>query len=98
MTDPTTGQRTYTLRGPNNKPYRSSTPGTLGGHRGGRLYGRLDCPSALRAMGRGPYVQYRVFFADDGNATAAGYRSCAVCLPTRYQRWKATQKNRNSAS
>ncbi|MFI6490247.1 hypothetical protein [Streptomyces sp. NPDC050564] len=44
MTDPTSGQRTYTLRGPDNEPYRSSSPGTLGGQRGGKLYGRLDCP------------------------------------------------------
>ncbi|WP_406176673.1 metal-binding protein [Streptomyces sp. NBC_00996] len=98
MTDPTSGQRTYTLRGPDNEPYRSSSPGTLGGHRGGKLYGRLDCPSALRAMGRGPYMRYRVFFADEGTAIAAGYRPCSVCLPTEYQRWKTTRKKRRSTS
>ena len=30
--------------------------GTLGGHRGTRIYGRLDCPAALRAIARGGYV------------------------------------------
>ncbi|MFI6088112.1 Ada metal-binding domain-containing protein [Streptomyces sp. NPDC051218] len=70
-------------------PYPSGTPGTLGGHRRGRLYGRLDCPSALRAVARGPYAAHRVFFADEATAVAAGYRPCAVCLPAQYARWKA---------
>ena len=47
--------------------------GTLGGHRGTKIYGRLDCPSALRAIARGGYVKYRVFFADEAAAIAAGY-------------------------
>ncbi|MCS0637807.1 ABC transporter substrate-binding protein [Streptomyces sp. LP05-1] len=64
-------------------------PGTLGGHRRGRLYGRLDCPSALRALSRGGYARERVFFADEATARAAGYRPCAVCLPAAYARWKA---------
>lgn len=80
---------TYTLCGPDGKPYRSSTPGTLGGHRRGRLYGRLDCPSAMRAIARGRYVAQRVFFADEATAIAAGHRPCAVCLPAAYARWKA---------
>ncbi|MFE0699545.1 Ada metal-binding domain-containing protein [Streptomyces sp. NPDC058872] len=80
--------RAYTLVGPDGKPYRSPDPGTLGGHRRGRLYGRLDCPSALRALARGGYVRERVFFADEATAVAAGYRPCAVCLPERYRAWK----------
>lgn len=64
-------------------------PGTLGGHRRGRRYGRLDCPAALRAIARGGYVRDRVFFADEQTAVAAGYRPCAVCLPEKYARWKA---------
>lgn len=88
----------YTLCGPDNMPYRSSTPGTLGGHRRGKLYGRLDCPSALRAIARGHYLRYRVFFADEATAIAAGYRPCAVCLPAQYQRWKATPKSRRRAA
>ncbi|MEU6674625.1 Ada metal-binding domain-containing protein [Streptomyces sp. NPDC046925] len=80
--------RTYTLCGPDGKPYAGSTPGTPGGHRRGRLYGRL-CPSALRAVARGPYAAHRVFFPDEATAIAAGYRPCAVCLPGQYARWKA---------
>jgi hypothetical protein len=79
----------YVLVGPDGRPYRSAVPGTLGGHRRGRLYGRLDCPSALRALARGGYVRERVFFADEASAVAAGYRPCAVCLPERYRAWKA---------
>lgn len=86
------GKAAYTLTGPDGRPYPSAAPGTLGGHRRGRLYGLLDCPSALRAIARGHYVEYRVFFADEDTARAAGYRPCAVCLPERYARWKRSRK------
>ena len=66
--------------------------GTIGGHRGTRIYGRLDCPSALRAIANGGYVKYRVFFADEADAVAAGYRPCAVCMPERYRAWKAFKR------
>ncbi|WP_263654711.1 Ada metal-binding domain-containing protein [Nonomuraea aurantiaca] len=82
---------TYTLIGADGWPYVSVLPGTLGGHRRARLYGRLDCPSALRAISRGGYVRERVFFADEVTAIAAGYRPCAVCLPQAYQIWKTEQ-------
>jgi len=75
------------LVGPDGRPRVSATPGTLGGHRRLRIYGRLDCPSALRALARGQYVRHRVFFADAATAVAAGYRPCAVCLPDRYAAW-----------
>ncbi|MEU8831515.1 hypothetical protein [Streptomyces sp900116325] len=88
-------ERAYTLLGADGVPYRSTTPGSLGGHRRGRLYGRLDCPSALRALARGHYVARRVFFPDETTAIRAGYRPCAVCLPARYARWK---RSRESAS
>lgn len=81
--------RAYTLTGPDRRPYESPEPGTLGGHRRGRLYGRLDCPSAIRAIARGGYVSQRVFFADEATAVAAGYRPCAVCLPEKYALWRA---------
>lgn len=65
--------------------------GTLGGNRRSRIYGRLDCPSALRALQRGgPYARHRVFFTDEAEAIAAGFRPCAVCLPGAYASWKAT--------
>jgi hypothetical protein len=79
----------YLLIGADGRPYRSAVPGTLGGHRRGKLYGRLDCPSALRALAAGGYATHRVFFADEQTAVAAGYRPCAVCLPRAYRRWKA---------
>lgn len=79
----------YALVGADGRLRPSAVPGTLGGHRRGKLYGRLDCPSALRALAAGGYAQYRVFFADERTAVAAGYRPCAVCLPYVYRRWKA---------
>jgi methylphosphotriester-DNA--protein-cysteine methyltransferase len=81
--------RTWTLIGPDGKPYQSTVPGTLGGHRKGRIYGRLDCRAALQAIARGGYVQHRVFFLNENDAKAAGYRPCAVCMPVQYARWKA---------
>ena len=80
---------TYTLLGADARPHRSDEPGTLGGHRRSKGYGRLDCPAALRWIARGHYVRHRVFFADEATALAAGYRPCAVCLPDRYADWKA---------
>ena len=81
--------RTYTLLDSDRRPYQSATPGSLGGHRPGRRYGRLDCAAARRAIARGGYVKHRVFFADEQTAIAAGYRPCGVCLPAEYARWKA---------
>jgi hypothetical protein len=57
--------RTWTLVGPDGAPYASERPGTLGGHRRSKLYGRLDCRAAGRAIARGGYVRDRVFFADE---------------------------------
>jgi hypothetical protein len=94
MAGQTTNQRMYTLLGPDGRPYQSTTPGRLGGHRRQRLYGRLDCPSALRAIARGHYVKYRVFFPDEDTAIAAGYRPCAVCLPEKYARWERPNVSR----
>jgi methylated-DNA-[protein]-cysteine S-methyltransferase len=82
------GRRTWTLIGSDGQPYESLTPGTLGGHRRSKGYGRLDCPAALRWIAKGHYVKHRVFFADETTAVAAGYRPCAVCMPERYAEWK----------
>ena len=81
----------YHLIGKDGKPYDSETPGTLGGHRKLKIYGRLDCPSALRYIAKGQYVAHRVFFADEETAIAAGYRPCAKCMPEAYRRWKERQ-------
>ncbi len=78
----------FTLIDRTGTPYASDRPGALGGHRRTRIYGRLDCPAARRALARGGYVSQRVFFVDAEVAVAAGYRPCAVCLPEPYRRWK----------
>lgn len=67
-------KKKYHLIDPNGKPYESDTPGTLGGHCKLKIYGRLDCPSALRYIAKGQYVKYRVFFKDEKTAIAADYR------------------------
>ena len=79
---------TYTLQGPDG-PYASETAGTLGGHRGTKVYGRLDCRAAQASLARGHYVKHRVFFADEETAVAAGFRPCGVCLPEQYRRWRS---------
>lgn len=81
--------RTWTLLNSDGRPYEGDRPGAFGGHRRLRLYGRLDCPSATRAVAKGGYVTHRVFFADAETAVAAGYRPCAVCMPDDYRAWKA---------
>lgn len=83
--------REYKLIGKDGTPYVSQTPGHLGGHKRLKIYGRLDCPSALRHIAKGHYVQHRVFFANESNAVAAGYRPCAVCMREEYKQWKATK-------
>ncbi len=82
---------TYRLIGGDGRPCASEIPGTLGGHRRLRLYGLLDCPSALRALAIGGYAANRVFFADEQTAVLAGYRPCARCLPDRYALWRQKQ-------
>jgi hypothetical protein len=87
-----TNRKTWTLLGPDNQFYISQVPGELGGHRKGKVYGRMDCRSALSAIARGGYVQHRVFFLNASDAVAAGYRPCAVCMPGAYAAWKAGQQ------
>lgn len=75
--------------GADRRLYGSPTKGTLGGNRRLRIYGRLDCPNALRWIAKGHYVKNRVFFADAATALAAGCRPCAVCLRADWRRDKA---------
>ena len=82
-------RRSWKLVGPDGKPYTSAVPGTLGGHRRTRIYGRLDCPAALRSIARGGYATHRVFFLNAQTARAAGYCPCAICLSDDYTRWRA---------
>ena len=67
--------------------FESGVSGTLGANRRRKIYGRLDCPSAIGALSRG-YAKRRVFFRDEAAAIGAGYRPCARCLPERYRDWK----------
>ena len=78
----------YRLLDADRHEYLSHVAGELGGHRRNRIYGRLDCPSALRWLAKG-IVKHRVFFADEATAIAAGYRPCAVCMREEYRRWKS---------
>ncbi|MGI5491089.1 Ada metal-binding domain-containing protein [Microtetraspora malaysiensis] len=80
--------KVYTLLDADRRPYSSTMPGKLGGHSSSKVYGRLNCPAALRVMAKGMYVKHRVFFADEATAIAAGYRPCGTCLPEKYQAWK----------
>ena len=86
--DGSAGAPVYRLLGADGRTSESKRPGVLGGHRRTRIYGRLDCPSALRAIARGGYAANRVFFASEEDAVAAGFRPCAVCMPAAYRRWR----------
>ena len=77
----------------NGEKYLSSIPGTLGGNRRLKIYGRLDCPSANRWISKGYYVKDRVFFLNEEDAINAGYRPCAVCMRKEYLEWKERQKS-----
>ena len=82
--------KTYRLLGPDGRSHESPTKGRFGGNKRGQIYGRLDCPSALRAIKRGrTYQQHRVFFADEASAIAAGFRPCARCMRDAYKMWRA---------
>jgi methylphosphotriester-DNA--protein-cysteine methyltransferase len=83
----------YRLIDARGEEYESAVPGTLGGHRRLKIYGRLDCPNALRWLARRKYAKHRVFFADKETALAAGYRPCALCLPEQYRAWKGAQED-----
>ncbi len=81
----------YKLLGADGEIYLSETPGTFGGNRKLKIYGRLDCPSALSTIRRFPdsYEKSRVFFADEKAALAAGFRPCGNCLREKYKEYMA---------
>jgi methylphosphotriester-DNA--protein-cysteine methyltransferase len=77
--------------GANGIEYQSVMAGILGGSRADKIYGRMDCPSALRALRTGTsetYRKKRVFFADKATAIKAGYRPCGTCFREEYKAWK----------
>lgn len=82
------GTHYYKLIDANNKEYLSKIPGTYGGYKKQKIYGKMDCPSALKWIKKGYYVKERAFFIDEEMAIEAGYRPCAVCMPEEYKKWK----------
>jgi methylphosphotriester-DNA--protein-cysteine methyltransferase len=56
---------------------------TLGGYQKNKIYGTLNCKSGKRMK-----TQNRVFFKDEQEAVAAGYRPCGNCMPDQYKQWK----------
>ncbi|HTN86513.1 MAG TPA: hypothetical protein VL242_22590, partial [Sorangium sp.] len=92
--------KTYWLLGPDGHRYESTTPGTLGGNARAKIYGRLDCGSALAAIrdhGEA-YTQHRVFFADEEAAVAAGYRPCGNCMRDRFVAWRESRARESPAA
>ena len=88
-----TSTKKYKLLGADGQFYFSEEKGTLGGNfikKNDKIYGRLDCPAALRALKKpnSTYPKYRVFFKDEETAIAAGYRPCGTCMREKYLEWK----------
>ena len=82
--------RTYQLLGSDRQTYSSGIPGSLGGNGQMKIYGRLNCTSANRAVAAGnTYQKHRVFFADEATAIAAGYRPCGNFMRPEYKAWKS---------
>ena len=84
----------YKLINENGEHYESPVPGSLGGNKKLKIYGRLDCKSANKWIQKGYYVDNRVFFLDEETAILAGYRPCAICMPEEYQKWKTKVRKR----
>jgi len=79
--------RRYRLLAADGSSYESAERGLLGGNRPLRIYGRLDCWSANKALTQG-YAKNRVFFTDEQTAISAGYRPCGNCMKAEYRVWK----------
>ena len=79
----------YKLTDANGNIYLSDIPGEYGGNSKLKVYGRLDCGTALASMRRfpGEYQKHRVFFADEKTALAAGFRPCGNCLRAKYKEY-----------
>ena len=82
----------YKLLDSERKQYLSDVPGELGGNKLTKIYGRLNCPVALRWIKKGGYIENRVFFANEEAAIAAGYRPCGICMKEEYMLWKESKR------
>ena len=48
-----------------------------------KIYGRLTCASGKRMLRKN-----RVFFVDEQEAIAQGFRPCGHCMQQAYKKWK----------
>ncbi|HEY1202931.1 MAG TPA: Ada metal-binding domain-containing protein [Niastella sp.] len=55
----------------------------MGGYSHGKIYGTLSCASGKRMK-----AENRVFFQNEAEAIAAGYRPCGHCMRKKYLEWK----------
>ena len=55
----------------------------LGGNKKLKIYGKLNCASGKRMK-----VENRVFFKNEEEAIANGYRPCGNCMAGEYKIWK----------
>ncbi|MDB4923966.1 Ada metal-binding domain-containing protein [Mucilaginibacter sp.] len=55
----------------------------LAGYKEAKIYGKLTCGSGKRMK-----PENRVFFCDEQEALAAGYRPCGNCMRAQYKLWK----------
>lgn len=55
---------------------------TLGGNKRLKIYGLLSCKSGMRMK-----AENRVFFTDEQQAIANGFRPCGNCKRNLYKKW-----------
>ena len=81
----------YKLLGADGKFFPSDVKGEFGGKSHSKIYGRMDCPAALRAIARDreQFKKDQVFFLDEKSALAAGYRPCWSCQREKYEEYMA---------
>ncbi|GAA5194703.1 Ada metal-binding domain-containing protein [Ferrimonas gelatinilytica] len=77
----------YKLLSGSGELFLSDKPGVLGGNSKAKIYGKLDCSAANRALAKG-YASHRVFFVSESDAINAGYRPCGSCMCEQYNEWK----------
>ncbi|WP_019415804.1 Ada metal-binding domain-containing protein [Paenisporosarcina sp. TG20] len=80
--------KTYSLLDSNNNPFECLEKGLFGGNKKLKIYGKLNCKSALSYIEKGHYITNRVFFKDETTAIDAGYRPCGKCMKEEYDVWK----------
>lgn len=82
------GSKEYKLIDEFGQTYLSKIPGSIGGHKKLKIYGKMDCKSALSWIEKGHYINNRVFFENEFIAIKNGYRPCAKCMKKEYNEWK----------